>query len=100
MHALHNNRPNVSEMRRSLQAKDPYDISPCVWICGGGQRNQRHAREMIAQFSQGRVFRTEIVTPMRDAVRFIDGKQGDRHLLEQCQRTVLNQAFRRDVEQV
>ena len=45
------------------------------------------------------IFRTEIMAPMRDAVRFIDGKQGNA-VREATQQIANRQPFRTDVKQI
>ena len=46
------------------------------------------------------VFRTEIVTPLRNAVRLVNREQGQRRALEQTETARRHQPFRRDVEEV
>ena len=46
------------------------------------------------------IFWTEIVTPLRHAVGFVDGKQRNGHAFHQMQKTWRQQALRRNVEQI
>ena len=49
------------------------DVRPDARRSGGSERHERHAREALAQRGELAVFRTEVVPPFADAVRFIDG---------------------------
>ena len=53
------------------------DLAPRRRICRGGERDARHIGEAFVQYRQRTVFRAEIVSPLRDAMGFVDGKQGD-----------------------
>ena len=46
------------------------------------------------------VFRAEVMPPLRNAVRLIDGDTGDVRFFQQRQDTVLDESFRRDVKQL
>ena len=54
-------------------------------IGGGGQRDARHLRAALVQQGQFAVFGPEIVAPLRDAMRLVDGEQGDPAAIEQRQ---------------
>ena len=43
--------------------------------CRRGKRYKRRARKLVAQFAEFSVFRTEIVPPFRNAVRFVNGDE-------------------------
>jgi hypothetical protein len=51
-------------------------MSARVWLVGGGrQRQPRHAREALVQRRQAQVFLAEVVSPLADAMRLVDGEQ-------------------------
>jgi len=52
------------------------------------------------QYRQFDVFGTEIVTPLRYAVRFVDGKQRDLRRFQQFQAAWRHQPLRRNIHQV
>ncbi len=61
--------------------------------------------EALVQHGQLDVLGAEIVAPLRDAVRLVDGEQRDagacaQHALEQAEKALGQQAFGRDVEQI
>ena len=80
------------------------DFVPRRVIGGRGQRNARHRRKALAQDRERTVFRTKIVSPLRDAVRFVDGEQRDAgtglRLFEQSLAALGQQALRRDVDEI
>jgi hypothetical protein len=64
-----------------LQALD--DVGAGVVVGRGRQRQARHARELLVQRAQAQVFLAEVVAPLADAVRFVDGKQAQQAALVQ-----------------
>ena len=58
------------------------------------------SREALVQDRQLDVLGPEVVAPLRHAVRFVDGEQGDLRRLEQLQAARRHQALGRDVDQV
>ena len=66
----------------------------------GRSRQCHHGRlrELLFQQPELSIFRAEVVSPLADAVGFIDGKQGNIHVLEQPVH-LSQQLFRRDVQQ-
>ena len=65
-----------------MQALDDLFAGPLV--SGGGQRNARHIGKQFGQLAKLQVFATEIVTPLRHTVGFVDGKQGDLKALQKA----------------
>ena len=61
------------------------NIAPGRLIGGRCQRDQRHPRKALLQDRELLVFGTEIVAPLRDAVRFVNREQGQRRPLEQIE---------------
>ena len=88
------------EYPRSVQIEPGEDFGTRRGVCGGGQRNAGDVRKALVQRRQAQIFRTEIVPPLRHAVRFVDGKQGDTGLFEQTLKTRCEQAFRCDIQQL
>ena len=65
--------------------------------CGRGQRNNGNVRERIAERPQIAIIGTEIVTPLGNAVRLINGEQADLQGPEKILETELSEPFRRDI---
>ena len=66
----------------------------------GGQRDPGHVRPALVQLRQREVVGPEVVAPLRDAVRLVDGEQRDLPAAEQRERGRHPQPLRRQVEQV
>ena len=56
-----------------VQPEQTNDIQACSVIRRGGKRHKRQLGEALTQLAEGGVFRAEIVTPLGDTVRFING---------------------------
>lgn len=69
-------------------------------VRGGGQGDPRHLREQLGKLAELQVFGTEVMAPLRHAVRFVDGEQADRQSLQEGQHARLDQPFRCQVEQL
>ncbi len=63
------------------------------------KRRNRTIWEVRPQATQLTVLGTEFVSPLRNAMRLIDGEEGDRHVLQPLDRVSSRQPFRRQVEQ-
>jgi hypothetical protein len=81
-----------------LQVQAGDDFFAGTFVGSGRQSDARHVREQLGQLAQLQVFRTEIVTPLRNAVGFVDGEQRNLEALQKRQHARLNQAFRRQIE--
>ena len=83
-HAVHEVRPieRSDEHQRILQPQLGDDVAPDAFGRGRGERVERHAREILAQPSELAVLRAEIVAPLADAVRFVDGDERQVRLLQ------------------
>ena len=74
---------------------------PAGALVGGcGQGDARYLRETFSEDAQLLVFRAEIVSPLADAMRFINRKQGRIDPPQQTEETFRQQAFGRDIEHV
>ena len=84
-----------------LQALD--DVGARVRIGGGGQRDARHAGKTLVQHAQAEVFLAEVVPPLADAVRLVDGEQAEQlplvQRVEHRQEARREDALRRGVQQ-
>jgi len=76
------------------------DVGPGLGIGGGGEGDQRHLGEEAPQAAELHVFGPEIMPPLGDAVGFVNGKEGDLHLLQPLQEGIAHQTFRRHIEQL
>lgn len=69
----------------------------------GGRRRERepgHVRPAFAEQRQGEVVGPEVVAPLGDAVRLVDGEEGDLAAGEQIQGALQTQPLGRQVQQV
>ncbi len=69
----------------------------------GGRRRERqarHVRPALAEQRQGEVVGPEVVAPLGDAVRLVDGEEGDLAAGEQVEGAVQAQPLGRQVQQV
>jgi hypothetical protein len=76
------------------------DIGARLPVRGRGEGEAGHARETLQQRPQQPVIRPEIVAPFRDAMRFVDRDQRERHVLQQLAEAVARCPFRRRIEEV
>ena len=88
------------ELLRVLQAEARDDLLPRAHVGGGGERDPRHAGEFPLQDVEREVVGAEVVAPLRNTMRFVDGEEGDLCLVQEFQRARLQQALRRDVQEV
>src|SRR3989338_9509509 len=68
--------------------------------CSCSQGNNRNIREIIAQKTKPSVFRSEIMAPFRDAMRFIYSEQGYFQHLEEWKEIVRCKTFRRNIQEL
>ena len=69
-------------------------------IGGGGDGDPRHAGKQLDQPAQAAIVGPEVVAPLGDAVRLVDGDQAERQLAQPVDHVRLGQALGRDIEQV
>ncbi len=86
--------------RRASEAKPVDDLLAGEVVGSGGQRDARHVGETLGYHRQADIFRTEVVPPLRHAMRFVDRKQSDARAAEQSEAARRQQPLRRDIEQV
>ena len=55
--------------------------------------------KMLAQRAQLPVLRPELVAPLRNAMRFVDGEEGDRNALQPADGVLPRQPLRRKIQQ-
>ena len=84
---------------RLFQPQVMADLLAGIRVGGGGQGNARHVRKAIGQYAEFPVFRTEVVSPLADAMRFVNGEQADFHRRDPVEKARAEQAFRCDVQQ-
>ena len=86
--------PRVAE-REALD-----DLAPGRRVGGRGERDPRHAGKTLGEKRQPQVLGSEVVSPLRDAVRFVDREERDPGALEEGEKALGEQPLGRDVEQV
>ena len=57
------------------------DVAARGRVGRGGERKTRYMGELLGQRAKLHIFGPEIVAPLRDAMRFVDGEQRERRLL-------------------
>ena len=76
---LHQHVANIRTVKtadlnqRIVQPQQAHDILARGVVGCGGQRHKRQRREPLAQLTERGIFRAEIVAPLGDTVRFING---------------------------
>ena len=88
------------ELARILQRQALADFMSGLGIGGGGQRNTRNVGKAIVQDRQAEIFRTEIMTPLRDAMRFVDRKERDATGRKQLKAAIGEEPLGRHIEQI
>lgn len=68
--------------------------------CRCSQREDRHVRQQFAELMYLQVSRTEVISPLRDAVRLVHRDKADVHLPEFGLEQLCPQSFRGDVEEL
>lgn len=76
-----------------------YNIRARGRVRRGGERHRLHAAERGLNFAKLGVFRAEIVAPLRDAMRLVDGQHRDFAALEQFERFGFQEPFGRYVNE-
>ena len=67
--------------------------------CAGGEGRNREIWEVDAQRAELAIFRTKLVSPLRDAVCFIDGEECDWDASQQRDRVLARQPLRGEIQQ-
>ena len=73
------------------------DVVPHALRGARCKSSDRAVGKLLPQAAQLAVFRTKLVAPLRDAVRFVNGEEGDRYPPQPIQRVRARQAFRRKI---
>ena len=73
----------VHEHRRLAAEKLVQNVGARGRVGGRGERHGLHAAEFGLHLAERRIFRAEVVAPLRDAMRLVDGEQRDLGALEQ-----------------
>ena len=71
----------MNEAPGLLQLQLLFDVCPGARIRGGGQGDARYLRKQLVQTIQFLVIGTEVMAPLRHAMRLIDGEQRQLALL-------------------
>ena len=90
----------AAKHRCLLQRELAADVLDRAGIGGGGQRQARDVGKTLSQHRQRAVFRPEMMAPLADAMRLVDGEERDVAPAQAVQRTIHCQPFGRDIEQL
>ena len=82
-----------------LQSQLLNDVRTNVRRGRGRQRQRLHALQLLNRALQAQVIRAKVVTPGRDAMRFVDREERDAHLLQRLDEAAAAEALGRDVDQ-
>lgn len=82
-----------------VKPEQAHDVQTRGVIRRGGECHKRQRRETLAELAERGVFRTEIVTPLGDTVRFVDRQQHRVPVRQMFEEVVQHQTFRGDVQQ-
>ncbi len=80
------------------QARD--DVAPGLRVSGRGERHHRDMREDLAQDAELGVLGAEVVPPLGDAVRLVNGEEGDVQALDPLDETVGKEPLGGHVEEL
>ena len=81
-------------LRRTAQLKLIEDVVANPLSRARGERRDRAVGKMDPQAAQLPVFGTKLVSPLRDAVGFVDGEERDGHTLQPADGVSPRQPFR------
>ena len=88
------------EALRLLQPELAQDVGAGRLVGSCGERDPGHGREPLGQHRKLAVVRAEIVAPLADAMRLVDGEQRERRPLQQVQEARRGETLRRDIDEV
>ena len=92
------------ELACLFQGQPLDDLATRRRVGGGGQRDARHIGKAFVQYRQRAVIGAEIVSPLRHAMRLVDGEQGHAgrgfQPRQQAEEMLVEQTFGRDVKQI
>ncbi len=89
----------VHEHRRLAAEQFPLDIRARRAVRRGGERDGLHGAELRLHRAERRIFRAEVVAPLRDAMRLVDRQQRDLGALEELEGVGFEQTLRRDINE-
>ena len=90
----------VAKILRLLQMQPVDDVLAGVRIGGGGERDARHMREQLGEPAELAIVGPEIMAPLADAMRLVDGEQRDIDIGDELQEAGRHDPLGRDVEQI
>lgn len=64
-----------------------------------GESEDARDPEFFCDFGEAEIFRAEVMSPFRDAVRLIDREKGERNFFEAEEEGFVEEAFRRNIEE-
>ena len=88
-----------NEDTRVFQLQLVEDVLPRDFVGSGSEGDHRYAWKFLAQHLELGIFRTEVMSPLGDAMRLVDGKEGYVDVFQQ-EIHFAHQAFGRDIEQL
>ena len=88
------------ETLRLLQPELAGDVGACLGVGRRGERNAGHARKALRQHGEAPVVRAEIVAPLADAMRLVDGEQRERRPVQHVEEARRGEALGRHIDEV
>ena len=89
----------VHEHRRRPLEQFCHNIGARGGVRRGGERHRLHAAERRLHGAERGIFGTEVVAPLRDAMRLVDREQRDLGLFKKIDRVGFQQPFRRHIDE-
>jgi hypothetical protein len=89
----------VHEHRRRPLEKFRLNIGARGSVRRGGERHRLHAAECRLHGAKRRIFRTEVMAPLRNTMRLVDRQQRDLGAFEEIDRVRFQQPFRRHIDE-
>ncbi len=88
------------EDARVVEGEARDDLGARLRVGGRGEGDARHAGEALVQHGELQVLRPEVVAPLRDAVRLVDGEEREPSALQEIEAPRRDEPLGRDVEQI
>ena len=85
--------------QRVVQPQQAHNVATGSVIGGSGKRHKRQRGEALTQLAKGRVFRAEVMPPLRDTVRLIHRQHRRIPVRQMLKEVIQHQTFRGDIEQ-
>ena len=90
----------VDERGWATERQPGHDLCPGAFVGGGGEGHARDAGERFRQHVKAKVILTEVVSPLRHAVRLVDGDERDLYGAQELECFCLQQPLRSEIDEI